>query len=134
MQTSYANETSSSILRHLMKSKIKLQSRSTSKLKPQLGPPIEQRWRREDTAFLVELVRDISNELSLKILSEKNVTNLRLLSGAEQCTHFFVCQSKQVLAAFRLDEDGGDEMSPKNIGAEIPFDATLLGLVARSGD
>lgn len=97
---------------------------------------------------LLESIKDISYELDLKHLSEKIISNVKLLAHAEKASLFFVCHNKQQLATFKFDPHTGIKNSAKyfaknsqaysHSGAidfelEIPFENTILGTVANTG-
>jgi hypothetical protein len=111
-----------------------------------------KREKKNEAEFLLELVKDISNELNLKSLSSKIINNLKLLVNAEKASLFFVCHPRKCLASFKFDPHAGvwdpakftstataaasfnfDLMS-NDFEMEISFGKTLLGMVAESGN
>jgi len=111
-----------------------------------------KREKKNEAEFLLELVKDISNELNLKSLSSKIINNLKLLVNAEKASLFFVCHPRKCLASFKFDPHAGvwdpakftstataaasfnfDSMS-NDFEMEISFGKTLLGMVAESGN
>ena len=147
--TFYACDSTASlnILKILIESKIKFptHANSVTSLTDKLRM---KREKKNESEFLLELVKDISNELNLKSLSSKIINNLKVLVNAEKASLFFVCHSRKCLASFKFDPHAGvwdptkftsstalsyDTLS-NDFDMEIPFGNTLLGIVAESGN
>ena len=159
--TFYSNDstTSLSLLKLLIESKIKFPTQTTSsslsnnsssngsngvsdKLK-------SKREKKQENEFLLDIIKDISNELNLKTLSEKIIHNLKALVNAEKASLFFVCHSRKCLASFKFDPHAGiwdaSKLSGKSIFSmsdsshtndfdlEIPFGNSIIGNVAENG-
>lgn len=109
-----------------------------------------------DVKLLLECIKDIAYELDLKRLSDKIVANVKALVNADNASIFFVCHNRQQLAAFKYDAHTGirnsakylarsqmnanqsaqqpQQQSPLDFEFEIPFENTILGSVAISGN
>ncbi len=106
-----------------------------------------------DMEIVIEMIKDITNELDLKCLSEKIVNNLKLLVNADKASLFYVCHSRQFLASYRLDSpivsfDSSSSLSSSiftknftcdssinsDFSLELPFGSTILGHVAKTGE
>jgi len=145
------------ILKMLIESKIKFPTNQSNNISNSnrnstttLNEKIKmKREKKNEAEFLLELVKDISNELNLKSLSTKIINNLKLLVNAEKASLFFVCHPRKCLASFKFDPHAGvwdptkfassasaslsyDSMS-NDFEMEINFGNTLLGMVAENG-
>lgn len=109
-----------------------------------------------DVKLLLDAIKDIAYELDLKRLSDKIVANVRTLVNADKASLFFVCHNRRQLAAFKFDPHTGirnsaryltknsassSSSSSHNHGSasldfefEIPFENTILGAVAITGN
>ena len=57
--------------------------------------PANLAFKKQDTEFLIEIVKDISCELDLRSLSERIVSHLKLVLNADQVELFFVSRQAQ---------------------------------------
>lgn len=137
-----------SVLKMLIETKIKFptNSNSTTSLNDKLKM---KRETRNESEFLLELVKDISNELNLKTLSTKILNNLKLLVNAEKASLFYVCHMHKCLASFKFDPHAGVwdpskfksstnsfnyDTFTNDFDMEFAFGNTLLGSVAQTGN
>lgn len=56
--------------------------------------------KKENPEFLVEVIKDISSELDLKLLSKKIVNNVKLMVDTDEVALFFVSRNSMQNAAF----------------------------------
>jgi hypothetical protein len=141
-----SNNNSLNALKVLIKSKIKLPHTFNLNGSVVAADKMRQLKYNDDKSrqgVLLELIKDISNEMDLKRLTEKIITNVRLLLNADKASLFFACQNKGKLAAFKFDPHTGNKSSTiysaRNASAvndfelEIPFDNSILATVAQTG-
>lgn len=136
---SYDSVQSSNLLKLLIKSKIKIPtcfSTITNADKQKL-----RKAKNNDFEFLLELIKDTLNELNLRLLNEKIINNLKVLVNAEKASLFFVCKNRKRLASFKLDpysgindESNSFDPSINDFELQFPFDSTLIGSVAQTGN
>lgn len=122
---------SSNILSLLIQSKVRL-PRYPSK---DIDKKREERHDNE-MAFFMDIVKDISNDLNLKSLSEKMVANVTVLSDADHASVFVVegkGNSKQSLVSKLFDVHSGTQMMPTKTtenSIRVPWGKGIIGYVA----
>ena len=148
--TFYACDSTASlnILKMLIESKIKFPANSINAATSLSDKLKLKREKKNDSEFLLELVKDISNELNLKTLTNKILNNLKLLVNAEKASLFYVCHSRKCLASFKFDPHVGvwdpskftstasltyDSMA-NDFEMEFGFGNTIVGMVAETGN
>jgi hypothetical protein len=154
------NESAKSLnqLKMLIKSKIKMPKHLNNSISERFNKSsnnnnnntIKRDKTRYDMEIVIEMIKDITNELDLKCLSEKIVSNLKLLVNADKASLFYVCHSRQMLASFRFDSPIVSFESSSSLSSsvftkcdssmisdfplEFPFGSTILGHVAKTGE
>lgn len=141
----HSADTSNSLnaLKFLIKSKIKIPHTFNLITVPEKMRLKANSDKSQEFNVLLELIKDISNELDLKRLSEKIISNVKVLLNADKASLFFACRHRKKLASFKYDPHTGNRnstiYSAKNSSLssdfelEIPFDETILGNVALTG-
>ena len=125
--------TSVNMLSVLIQSKVRL-PRYPSK---DIDHKRELRYTNEREFFL-EIVKDISNDLDLKSLTEKMVVNMSCLADAERASLFLVegkHSGRPSLVSKIFDVHAGTNVLPSTSGdSRIPWGQGILGHVAETGD
>ncbi|XP_060569725.1 dual 3',5'-cyclic-AMP and -GMP phosphodiesterase 11A-like isoform X2 [Ruditapes philippinarum] len=122
---------SSNILSLLIQSKVRL-PRYPSK---DIDRKREERHTNE-MEFFMDIVKDISNDLNLKSLSEKMVANISVLSDADHASVFFVegkRSNKQSLVSKIFDVHSGTQIMPTKTSdnsIRVPWGKGIMGYVA----
>lgn len=117
-------------------------------LERQLSKPTRQRKSKEELqqlrildehAFLIELVKDIANDLEVKTLCHKILQNVSLLTSGDRCSLFIVkgtrdgarCLSSQV-----FDVNADSKLEDLNDIGEItvPWGTGIIGYTAETGE
>ncbi|GAB6031988.1 hypothetical protein CHUAL_010366 [Chamberlinius hualienensis] len=99
---------------------------------------VDLRYRNE-REFLLDIVKDIANDLDLKSLTHKIITNLSILLDADGASLFIVegPKGKQCLVSKVFDVHCGTNMLPTMGGdnmIQVPWGKGILGYVADTGD
>lgn len=124
---------SSNILSLLIQSKVRL-PRYPSK---DIDKKREERHANE-MEFFMDIVKDISNDLDLKSLSEKIVANLSVLLDADHASVFFVegrAQKKPSLVSKLFDVHSGTHIMPTTTAdnsMRVPWGKGIIGYVAQN--
>jgi hypothetical protein len=100
------NETNNSlnILKYLIESKIKFPSTHINSAS--LAEKLKLRKeKKHDIEFLIELIRDISDEMCFNSLNEKIINNIKILLNAEKVSLFYICKKRKIIASLKSDSD-----------------------------
>lgn len=90
--------------------------------------------------FFMDIVKDISNDLDLKSLSEKIVTNVSVLTDADHASVFVVegkNNNKPALVSKLFDVHSGTQIMPTktpNNFIRVPWGKGIIGYVAEHGE
>eukprot|EP00118_Oscarella_pearsei_P016450 m.157085 g.157085 ORF g.157085 m.157085 type:complete len:773 (+) comp38701_c0_seq3:67-2385(+) len=92
---------------------------------------------KDERTVLIELVRDISTDLEVAVLSHRILTNVAVLANADRCSLFLVKGSgaKRCLVAklFDVVEGSTVEETQNQKEIRIPWGKGIIGYVAESG-
>ncbi|XP_053408412.1 dual 3',5'-cyclic-AMP and -GMP phosphodiesterase 11A-like isoform X2 [Mercenaria mercenaria] len=122
---------SSNILSLLIQSKVRL-PRYPSK---DIDKKREERHANEGE-FFMDIVKDISNDLSLRSLSQKMIANISVLTDADHASVFFVegkRNNKQSLVSKLFDVHSGTQIMPTKTSdnsIRVPWGKGIMGYVA----
>ena len=93
--------------------------------------------QKSDSDVFMELVRDISSDLDVTVLSHKILTNVAVLANADRCSLFLVQGSGKmkclVAKLFDVVEGSTVEETQNQKEIRIPWGMGIVGYVAESG-
>lgn len=98
---------------------------------------MELRYRNE-REFLLDIVKDIANDLDLKSLTHKIITNLSILLDSDGASLFLVNgpKGKQTLVSKVFDVHCGTNILPTSDDnmVQVPWGKGILGYVSENGE
>ncbi len=117
-------------------------------LERQLSRPVRQRKSKEELqklrivdehAFLIELVKEISNDLEVKSLCHKILQNVSIMTGGDRCSLFIVNGSKDgprflVSQVFDVNADSRVEDLNDLEEIRVPWGTGIIGYSAETGE